>query len=221
MSQKLWSKVDDYIVERLTRADDALDAALKSNAAAGLPQIDVSPAQGKFLHLLAKLIGARRILEIGTLGGYSTIWLARGLAEGGRVISLEADAKHARAARENIARAGLSDRVEIRLGRALDTLPSVEAGGLGPFDLIFIDADKPNNPGYLQWALKLARPGAVIVCDNVIRDGAVADAASRDANTRGARELFDAIAAEPRLTATALQTVGAKGYDGFAIAMVD
>ena len=221
MSQKLWSKVDNYIVERLTRADDALDAALKSNAAAGLPQIDVSPAQGKFLHLLAKLIGARRILEIGTLGGYSTIWLARGLAEGGRVISLEADAKHARAARENIARAGLSDRVEIRLGRALDTLPSVEAGGLGPFDLIFIDADKPNNPGYLQWALKLARPGAVIVCDNVIRDGAVADAASRDANTRGARELFDAIAAEPRLTATALQTVGAKGYDGFAIAMVD
>jgi len=221
VTQQLWSKVDAYIVERLSRPDAALDAALKDNAAAGLPQIDVSPAQGKFLHLLARMIGARRILEIGTLGGYSTIWLARALAEGGRLISLEADAKHARVARGNVERAGLSSSVEIRLGRALETLPSVEADGLGPFDLIFIDADKPNNPHYLRWALRLARPGALIVCDNVIRDGAVADAASRDANTLGARELFDAIAAEPRLTATALQTVGAKGYDGFAIAMVD
>jgi len=221
VSQKLWSKVDAYIVERLSRPDAALDAALKANSAAGLPQIDVSPAQGKFLYLLARMIGARRILEIGTLGGFSTIWLARGLAEGGRLISLEAEEKHARVARENIARAGLAERVEIRLGRALETLPSIEADGLGPFDLIFIDADKPNNPHYLRWALRLARRGALVVCDNVIRDGAVADAASRDANTRGARELFDAIAAEPRLSATALQTVGAKGYDGFAIAMVD
>ena len=221
MSQKLWSKVDNYIVERLTRADDALDAALKSNAAAGLPQIDVSPAQGKFLHLLAKMIGAKRILEIGTLGGYSTIWLARALHPDGRLISLEADAHHARIARENIARAGLADRVEIRLGRALETLPSVEADRLGPFDLVFIDADKPNNSEYLKWALKLARSGAVIVCDNVIRDGAVADAASRDSNVLGARKLFDALGAEPRLSATALQTVGAKGFDGFAIAIVD
>ena len=221
MNQPLWSKVDDYIVGRLAPVDPILEAALTANQAAGLPQIDVSPAQGKFLHLLARMIGARRILEIGALGGYSAIWLARALPADGRLISLEADPKHAKVARENIARAGLAKRVEIRLGRALDTLPSLEADGAGPFDLVFIDADKPNNPEYLKWALKLARSGAVIVCDNVIRDGAVADARSRDANVLGARKLFDSLAAEPRLSASALQTVGAKGYDGFAIAIVD
>ena len=221
MNDKLWSKVDDYICDRLLPADAVLEAALKANAAAGLPQIDVSAAQGKFLHMLARMVGARRILEIGTLGGYSTIWLARALPAEGRLISLEADALHAKVARENIVRAGLADRVEIRIGKALDTLPSVEADKIGPFDFVFIDADKPNNPEYLKWALKLARSGAVIVCDNVIRDGAVADAATHDASALGARKLFDLIGAEPRLTATALQTVGAKGWDGFAIAIVD
>jgi predicted O-methyltransferase YrrM len=221
MSQNLWSTVDDYIVERLAGADPALDAALTANAKAGLPEIDVSPAQGKFLHLLAKMIGARRILEIGALGGYSTIWLAKALPPDGRLISLEADKHHAEVAAANIARAGLSGLVAIKVGRALDTLPSVEAEGAGPFDLIFIDADKPNNSAYLAWALKLSRPGSVIICDNVIRDGAVADAQTRDASALGARRLFDAIAAEPRLSATALQTVGAKGWDGFAIALVD
>ena len=221
MNDKLWSKVDDYICDRLLPADAVLEAALKANAAAGLPQIDVSAAQGKFLHMLARMVGARRILEIGTLGGYSTIWLARALPAEGRLISLEADALHAKVARENIVRAGLADRVEIRIGKALDTLPSVEANKIGPFDFVFIDADKPNNPEYLKWALKLARSGAVIVCDNVIRDGAVADAATHDASALGARKLFDLIGAEPRLTATALQTVGAKGWDGFAIAIVD
>jgi predicted O-methyltransferase YrrM len=221
MTQALWSKVDDYICDRLLPADAALDAALKANAAAGLPQIDVSPAQGKFLHILARMVGARRILEIGTLGGYSTIWLARALPVDGRLISLEADAHHAKVARENIHRAGLAGIAEIRLGKALDTLPSVAADKIGPFDIIFIDADKPNNPEYLKWALKLARPGAVIVCDNVIREGAVAETNARDASALGARKLFDTIANEPRLTATALQTVGAKGWDGFAIAIVD
>jgi predicted O-methyltransferase YrrM len=221
MSQKLWSRVDDYIVDRLAPADPALEAALEANAKAGLPGIDVSPAQGKFLHLLAKMIQARRILEIGTLGGYSTIWLARALPRNGRLVSLEADKHHAEVAAANIQRAGLADRVAIKTGRALDTLPAVEAEGAGPFDLIFIDADKPNNSAYLAWALKLARSGSVIVCDNVIRDGAVADAETRDASALGARRLFDLIAAEPRLTATALQTVGAKGWDGFAIAVVD
>ena len=221
MNEPLWSKVDDYICGRLLPDDPVLDAALRANAAAGLPQIDVSPAQGKFLHLLARMIGARRILEIGTLGGYSTIWLARALPEGGRVISLEADTRHAEVARRNIEQAGLAGRVEIRVGRALDTLPLLEAERAGPFDFIFIDADKPNNPHYLKWSLKLARPGAVIVCDNVIRDGAVADAANGGAEAQGARALFEAIAAEPRLTATAVQTVGAKGWDGFAIAVVD
>ena len=221
MNDKLWSKVDDYICDRLLPADAVLEAALKANAAAGLPQIDVSAAQGKFLHMLARMVGARRILEIGTLGGYSTIWLARALPAEGRLISLEADALHAKIARENVDRAGLAGVTEIRLGKALETLPSVEADKIGPFDFVFIDADKPNNPEYLKWALKLARSGAVIVCDNVIRDGAVADAATHDASALGARKLFDLIGAEPRLTATALQTVGAKGWDGFAIAIVD
>jgi len=221
MDKPLQSKVDDYIVKRLLSPDLALDATLRANARAGLPQIDVSPAQGKFLHLLARIAGATRILEIGTLGGYSTIWLARALKPGGRLISLEVDAHHAKIALENIKRAGLADRVEIRVGRALDTLPLIEAEDAGPFDFIFIDADKAGNADYLKWSLKLARHGATIICDNVIRDGAVADATSRDASVLGARKLFDAVAAEPRLSATALQTVGAKGWDGFVVAVVD
>jgi predicted O-methyltransferase YrrM len=221
VSQRLWSKVDDYIVDRLLPNDPVLAATLEANAAAGLPQIDVSPPQGKFLHLVARMVGAKRILEIGTLGGYSTIWLARALKAYGRVISLEADAHHAKIAKENIERAGLADRVDIRIGRAIDTLPIIETEGAGPFDLIFIDADKTSNADYLKWSLKLARIGAVIICDNVIRDGAVADDAGRDASVRGARAAFDFIAAEPRLSATALQTVGVKGWDGFAIAIVE
>ena len=212
-----WTRVDAYIADGLIPPDPALDAALAANAAAGLPAIDVSPAQGKLLHILARMVGARRILEIGTLGGYSTIWLARALPPGGRLVTLEADPAHAEVARSNIARAGLADRVELHLGPALGTLPRLA----GPFDMVFIDADKPSNPDYLAWALKLARPGSVIVCDNVIRDGRIADAASRDAAIVGTRRMFDMIAAEPRLTGTAIQTVGAKGWDGFAIAIVD
>ncbi|MGO9740949.1 MAG: O-methyltransferase [Roseiarcus sp.] len=213
--------VDGYIVDKLVRSDPALEAALAANAAAGLPSIDVSPAQGKFLHLIARMIGAKRILEIGTLGGYSTIWLARALPAGGRVVTLEVDPEHARVASENFSRTGLSHAVDLRLGPALQTLPKLAAEGAGPFDLVFIDADKPNNVAYLEWALKLARPGAVIIADNVVRDGAVVDEGSADPSVRGARALFDALAAEPRLSATALQTVGAKGWDGFVIALVD
>ncbi len=182
----------------------------------GCPAIAVSPAQGKLLMMFAQMLGARRILEIGTLGGYSTIWLARGLAEGGRLITLEADAKHAEVARSNIARAGLSDVVEVRLGRALDTLRGLE----GPFDLVFIDADKVSYPEYLQWAARLTRSGSVIVADNVVRKGAVIDADSRDQNVQGVRRFNEILAAEARLSATTIQTVGSKGYDGFTIARV-
>ncbi len=213
-----WARVDAYLVDRLVPADPALDAALEANAAAGLPSIDVSPAQGKLLHLLARMTGARRILEIGTLGGYSTIWLARALPASGRLVTLEADPRHAEVARSNVARAGLTEVVELRVGRALDTLPTLPAE---PFDFIFIDADKPSNPDYLGWALRLSRPGSVIVCDNVIRGGRVTDPDAREAGVAGTRALFDLIAAEPRLSATAIQTVGAKGWDGFAIALVD
>ncbi len=221
MDRDFCSAVDGYIVDKLVPSDPALEAALAANAAASLPPIDVSPAQGKFLHLIARMIGAKRILEIGTLGGYSTIWLARALPAGGRVVTLEVDPEHARVARANLSRTGLSDVVDLRLGPALETLPKLAAEGAGPFDLVFIDADKPNNVAYLEWALKLARPGAVIIVDNVVRDGAVIDERSADPNVRGARALFDALAAEPRLGATALQTVGAKGWDGFVIALVD
>lgn len=214
-----WSAVDDYIVERLVPADPLLDAALAANDAAGLPKIDVAATQGKFLHLLARMVGARRILEIGTLGGYSTIWLARALPAEGRLVTLEAEPKHARVAWANLARAGLADRVDLRLGPALDSLPAL--AGEPPFDVIFIDADKENNPHYLGWALKLARKGSVILCDNVVRDGGVIDAASADPALIGIRRFFDALADEPRLSATALQTVGHKGWDGFAIAIVD
>jgi len=213
---KRWDEVDRYISDTLVQPDAALAAALEASDAGGLPAISVSPAHGKLLSLLARTLGAKRILEIGTLGGYSAIWLARGLAPGGRLITLEALEKHAAVARANLERAGLSDRVEIRVGKALDTLPKLD----GPFDLTFIDADKQNNAEYFRWALKLSRPGSLIIVDNVVRDGAVIDAASRDAAVQGVRRLYELIAAEPRVAATAVQTVGVKGYDGFAIALV-
>ncbi|HEX4155305.1 MAG TPA: O-methyltransferase [Acidobacteriaceae bacterium] len=220
MSEKLWAKVDEYLVERLIPADAALTAAREANVAAKLPAIDVSPAQGKFLYLLAKIHGAKRILEVGTLGGYSTIWLARALPEDGRLVTLELEEKHAAVARKNIERAGLAARVELRLGPAAESMAALVREGVEAFDLIFIDADKPNNPVYLEWALALARVGAIIIVDNVIREGAVVDAKSKDTSVRGTRELFDLIAANKRLEATALQTVGSKGYDGFVVAIV-
>ena len=212
--------VDTYIVERLIPADAGLDTALAANAAAGLPSIDVSAAQGKMLHLFALMVGARRILEVGTLGGYSTIWLARGLAPGGRLVTCEIDPHHAATARANLDRAGVGTLVEIRVGAASDTLAAMIAAGEGGFDFVFIDADKPGNVAYLTVALALVRPGATIVVDNVVRRGEVADAASTDPRVIGSRALFDAVAAEPRLTATAIQTVGAKHWDGFLLARV-
>jgi predicted O-methyltransferase YrrM len=209
--------VDAWFVEKLIGTDPDLDAILAANAAAGLPAIDVSPLQGKFLQLVARAIGARRVLEIGTLGGYSTLWLARAVGETGRVVTLELQPRNAEVARANLASAGVGDRVEIRVGAALDLLPAVD----GPFDLVFIDADKANQDAYLAWALKLARPGAVIIGDNVVRDGEVANPETRDPNVLGVRRFIDLLAAEPRLSATAIQTVGAKGRDGFAFAVVD
>jgi predicted O-methyltransferase YrrM len=220
MPEEQWTAVDKYINDCLALSDPALDAALAANVAADLPLIDVSPSQGKFLQLLAKLQGARRILEIGTLGGYSTICLARALPEGGRLVTLEVNAKHAEVARSNIARAGFAEVVEIRVGPALETLAQMQEEGAESFDLIFIDADKPNTPAYLGWALKLSRRGSLILCDNVVRDGAVADADSTDPGAQGARRLFEMLGAEPRLSSTGLQTVGSKGYDGFAMALV-
>jgi len=216
MASRVWREVDRYITETLVQPDAALDAALAASDVAGLPPINVSPAHGKLLWLLARTLGAKRILEIGTLGGYSTIWLARGLAPGGRLVTLEAVEKHAAVARTNIERARLAQRVEIRVGQALATLPSLD----GPFDLSFIDADKQNNADYFRWALKLSRPGSVIVVDNVVREGAVVDARSRDSAVEGVRKLNELIAGEPRVAATAIQTVGIKGYDGFAVALV-
>ncbi len=215
-----WAAVDHYFSEQLSLSDRALDAAMAANRSAELPAIDVAPNQGKLLQLLAQLAGARRILEIGTLGGYSTIWLARALPAGGRLITLEFDPKHAEIARANIERAGLAQKVEIRVGAALDTLPKLQNESSQPFDLIFIDADKPNNSEYLRWALKLSRPGTLIIIDNVVRDGAVIDAASTDKDVQGARHLFELLASESRLSCTAIQTVGTKGYDGFAFALV-
>src|SRR5690242_9547829 len=217
---ELWKEVDRYLSDRLVAPDSALEEALAANAAAELPAIDVAPNQGKLLHLLARIAGARRILEIGTLGGYSTIWLARALPKDGRLITLEASAKHAEVARKNIARAGLSEMLDLRLGAALDTLPQLVEESAGPFDLIFIDADKPNIPDYLTWSLKLSRKGTVVLIDNVIREGEILDASSSDTSVQGVRRLFDMLHDEPRLQATALQTVGSKGYDGFAMAVV-
>jgi predicted O-methyltransferase YrrM len=220
MSKEQWTAVDHYLNETLLNRDPVLDAALKANAAAALPAYDVSPNQGKFLHLLAQVQGARRILEIGTLGGYSTIWLARALPPDGQLVTLELDPKHARVALSNIARAGLTNTVDLRLGPALESLAQLEAQPTKPFDLIFIDADKMSYPLYLPWALKLSRPGTLILADNVVRDGAVADPNSTDADVQGVRHFLEMLAADPRLSATAMQTVGSKGYDGFAIARV-
>lgn len=220
MSEKNWKDVDRYIAGLFVGKDAALDAALDASKAAGLPAIEVSPPHGKLLTLLARSIDARRILEIGTLGGYSTICLARALPPDGRLTTLEADPKHAEVARANIGRADLGGVVDIRVGKALDTLPLLEAEKAGPFDLVFLDADKPNNPAYFAWALRLARRGSLIVTDNVVRHGAVLDAASTDANVQGVRGFLDMVAREKRVIATAIQTVGAKGHDGFAIALV-
>ncbi len=219
MDSQQWTDVEQYICDHLLPRDAALEAALEHNAEAGLPAIDVAPNEGKFLHLLARIRGARSILEIGTLGGYSTIWLARAVAPEGRVITLEANAKHAEAARKNLERARLSDVVQIRVGRALDLLPRIEEEGRR-FDLIFVDADKSNNAAYFDWALKLAVVGTVMVFDNVVRDGRVLEARSADRDIQGTRRLYERIANEPRVSATALQTVGSKGYDGFALALV-
>ena len=213
---ELWDKVDRYIDDTLVHSDAALDDALEASDAAGLPEISVSPSHWKLLWILARLVNARRILEIGTLGGYSAIWLARALPSDGRLVTLEAMDRHARVAKANIAKAGLEKKVDIRLGAALDTLPSLQ----GPFDLTFIDADKQNNAEYFAAALKLSRPGSLIVVDNVVRDGKVIDARSRDASVQGVRRLNQLVASEKRVSATAIQTVGMKGYDGFLVALV-
>jgi predicted O-methyltransferase YrrM len=220
MNQETWTAVDRYLTDLFVPSDSALDAALAASVAASLPPINVSPTQGKLLQLLARIQGARNILEIGTLGGYSTIWLARALPAGGRLITLDFDPKHAEVARANLARAGLGGVVELRVGRALDTLPQLVAEGRGPFDLIFIDADKPSTADYFAWSLKLSRCGSVIIVDNVVRKGAVADAASNDPNVLGMRRFHESLAAEKRVSATVIQTVGSKGHDGFAIALV-
>lgn len=220
MAQDLWTAVDGYISDLFIAHDFALEAALDSSKAAGLPTINVSPAQGKLLNLLARVQGARKILELGTLGGYSTIWLARALPPEGHLISLEIDPRRAEIARANIARAELAHAVEIRVGPAADSLQQLLAEGRGPFDLIFIDADKPGYAEYLQWSLKLSRPGTLIIADNVIRKGAVADPASADENVQGIRKFNVALAAEKRVTTTVIQTVGCKGYDGLALILV-
>jgi predicted O-methyltransferase YrrM len=214
----LWTGVDAFIADNLVPGDEALDAALKASEAAGLPPINVAPNQGKLLMLLAQAIGARLILEIGTLGGYSTIWLARGLSPDGRLISLEANEDYAEVARANIAHAGLAGRVEIRIGRAQDTLPGLASEA--PFDLIFIDADKPGTPGYFQWAVRLARRGSLIIVDNVVREGEVLDVESRDKSVQAMRRFFELAATDPRVSGTAIQTVGAKGHDGLAVLLV-
>jgi predicted O-methyltransferase YrrM len=215
-----WSAVDQYFNQLLVGFDPALEAALQASVDAGLPAINVSPNQGKLLHLLARMCKARRILEIGTLGAYSAIWLARALPPDGRMITLEADARHAAVARANLSRAGLSDTVDLRLGAALETLPKIAAANEGPFDFTFIDADKVSTPEYFSFALRLSRPGSIIVVDNVVRTGAVIDAASADASVQGIRKFNEMLSTDKRVTATAIQTVGSKGYDGFAIAMV-
>jgi len=220
MTQELWTEVDRYFADLFVPPDPALDAALAASTAAGLPPINVTPTLGKLLWLLARAQGARTILEIGTLGGYSTIWLARALPSDGRLITLEADPNHAQIAWANIARAGLTDVVDLRLGRAQETLPKLAAERRGPFDLIFIDADKQSYPDYLAWSLKLARRGSLIIADNVVRKGAVVDAASMDSAVQGVRRFNALLAAEPRVSATAIQTVGGKGHDGFAVALV-
>lgn len=220
MSSELWHQVDEYIERQVVGESADLTAAVSNSAANGLPPIQVSVAQGKLLYLLAQLHGARRILEIGTLGGYSTIWLAKALPADGYLLSLEADSHHAGVARENIAGAGLQGVVEVRVGLALVTLPQLISEGAAPFDLFFIDADKQSNADYFSWAVRLGRPGSLIIVDNVVRGGAVADLDNLDEVVVGTRRLFDAVGAEPRVAATAVQTVGSKGYDGFLVARV-
>ena len=221
MTRARWGEVDDYVSDRLIGPDTDLDAALAESEKAGLPSIAVSGPQGKLLHLLARSIGARRILEVGTLGGYSTIWLARALPEDGRLVTLEIDAEHARVAEANLERAGLAGRVEIRLGRALDTMPELAEEGQEPFDLVFIDADKDNIPVYFDWAVKLSRPGGLIVTDNVVRDGALVDAGTTDPRVMGVRAFHEMLSNRPDVEATTIQTVGTKGYDGFNLAVVN
>jgi predicted O-methyltransferase YrrM len=220
MAQKIWESVDKYLDKMLIPQDSTLEQALAAAAAAKLPAIQVSSVQGKFLHMLALIMGAHNILEIGTLGGYSTIWMAKALPEGGRLITLEADPKHADVARKNFALAGVENKVELRLGKALDTLPHVAAELRNPFDMFFIDANKSNMPEYFEWSLKLARKGSVIIADNVVREGAVLDAKSKDADIRGIRRFLEMVGKEKRVSGTALQTVSTKNYDGFAVVLV-
>ncbi|MFN8447572.1 MAG: O-methyltransferase [Anaerolineae bacterium] len=220
MSQEQWMAVDNYFADTIVPSDEVLDAALARSAEAGLPSIQVAPNQGKLLAILAQSIGARTILEIGTLGAYSTIWLARALPPGGSMVTLEFDPKHADIARKNLAQAGLSEVVEVRVGRAAESLPKLAAEGRPPFDLVFIDADKPSNTIYFEWALRLTRPGSLIIIDNVVRSGKVVDPDSDDASVQGVRQFMSRMATEPRVVATAVQTVGSKGYDGLAIALV-
>ena len=216
----IWEAVENYLDKTLIPPDSALDAALADAVAANLPAIQVASVHGKLLHLLARIMGARNILEIGTLGGYSTIWMARALPDGGRIVTLEADPKHADVAQKNFARAGVADKVELRLGKALDTLPKVAAEGRGPFDMFFIDANKSNMPEYFEWSLKLARKGSLIIADNVVREGAVLDAKSKDADIQGIRRFLEMVGKEKRVSGTALQTVSTKNYDGFALVLV-
>jgi predicted O-methyltransferase YrrM len=220
VSEQTWTAVDDYVASLLAPHDEALETALRTSADAGLPEIQVSPAQGKLLYLLAKSIGAEQILEFGTLGGYSTIWLGRAIADGGRLITLEAEPRNAEVASQNIGRAGLGDLVDLRIGPALDQLPALEAEGVGPFDLTFIDADKIHTPDYFAWALDHSRLGSLIVSDNVVRFGRLADPDSDDPTIPAQRHLHEMLAAEPRVEATTIQTVGAKGHDGFNVALV-
>jgi predicted O-methyltransferase YrrM len=218
--QDQWTAVDEYVTELLVRPDAALEGALASTAAAGMPPIAVSAPQGKMLALLAQLVGARQILEIGTLGAFSTIWMARALPAGGRLVSLEVDPRHAEVASANLASAGVDGIAEVRVGAALDTLPKLAEEGLGPFDLVFIDADKANIPEYFDWAVRLSRPGSVIVVDNVVRNGALLDDSGERPDVVGVRRLHELLAADERVSATTIQTVGAKGYDGFTLAVV-
>jgi predicted O-methyltransferase YrrM len=220
VGQETWAAVDEYVSGLLAQHDDALDAAIAASAGAGLPSIQVSPPQGKLLGLLARSIGARTALEFGTLGGYSTIWLGRALPDDGRLITLESDPAYAEVARANVERAGLGGLVEIRVGAALETLPALEEEGAGPFDLVFIDADKVHTPEYFAWSLERTRPGGLIVADNVIRDGRLIDENDEDPAIPAQRRFHEMLAAEPRVEATTIQTVGGKGYDGFAIALV-
>ncbi|MGE8203436.1 O-methyltransferase [Heyndrickxia sp. NPDC080065] len=219
-NELLWNRVDDYFMEKVLPSDEILEQVLTANREAGIPEIDVSPTQGKLLYLLAKMKGAKNVLEIGTLGGYSSIWLARALPENGRVYTLEVEQEYANIAERNIQVAGFQNKVEVIVGKALDTLPLLKDRGVAPFDFIFIDADKPNNPQYLHLALELAEPGTVIVADNVVRNGEVIDEKSTDERVQGIRQFMDLLANEPRIESTAIQTVGSKGYDGFVLGVV-